>query len=35
MIVNSDNTGTDILRRRVGLERVQDVADGPGRAVPG
>ncbi len=27
MIANSDNTATDILHRRVGLQRVQDVAD--------
>ncbi len=30
MIANSDNTATDILHRRVGLQRVQDVADGLG-----
>ncbi|OLV17502.1 serine hydrolase [Deinococcus marmoris] len=30
MIANSDNTATDILHRRVGLGRVQDVADGLG-----
>ncbi|MDO4264182.1 MAG: serine hydrolase [Deinococcus sp.] len=28
MIRNSDNTATDLLHRRVGLRRVQDVADG-------
>lgn len=30
MIANSDNTATDILHRRVGLQRVQAVADGLG-----
>jgi len=30
MIANSDNTATDILHRRIGLQRVQDVADGLG-----
>ncbi|GGO21844.1 serine hydrolase [Deinococcus humi] len=30
MIANSDNTATDILHRRIGLQRVQAVADGLG-----
>ena len=30
MIHNSDNTATDLLHRRVGLQAVQDVADGLG-----
>ncbi|MDV6374077.1 serine hydrolase [Deinococcus sp. ZS9-10] len=30
MIANSDNTATDMLHRRVGLQRVQDVAGGLG-----